>query len=40
MISWSEAKVMNEENWIETTKMSKNLKKLIYENMKICKRQL
>ena len=34
MINLNEAKLMNEENWIETTKMRKNMKKLI---KKICK---
>ena len=29
MINLNEAKLMNEENWIETTKMRKNLKKLM-----------
>ena len=28
MINLNEAKLMNEENWIEATKMRKNLKKL------------
>ena len=34
MINLNEAKLMNEENWIETTKIKKNLKKLMEE---ICK---
>ena len=34
MINLSEAKLMNEENWIETTKMRKNLKNLIKQCVK------
>ena len=29
MVNINEAKIMNEENWIETTKLKKNLKKLM-----------
>ena len=41
MINLNEAKLMNEENWIETTKMKKNLKKLMKKfakQEKHCKR--
>ena len=34
MINFNEAKLMNEENWIETTKMRKNLKKLVKKFVK------
>ena len=37
MINWSEAKLMNEENWIETTKMRKiqEMKKFLKQGKKI-----
>ena len=34
MINLNEAKLMNEENWIETTKMWKSLKKLMKKFVK------
>ena len=34
MINLNEAKLVNEENWIEATKMRKNLKKLMKKIVK------
>ena len=34
MLNLDEAKIMNEENWVETTKMRKNLKKLVKQFVK------
>ena len=34
MLNLDEAKIMNEENWVKTTKMRKNLKKLVKQFVK------